>query len=56
MLCPCEVKIGRTGRIFQRFCLCYSYARSRDMIRVLLQDSFCPSYRGSYLRDADVPG
>ena len=52
--CLCEVQISRV-HVFQRFSPCYSYARSRDKIRVLLLDSFCPSFRGFHLCDVDVP-
>ena len=36
--CLCEVQISRV-HVFQRFSHCYSYARSRDKIRVLRQYS-----------------
>ena len=33
-------------RVLLQLYLCYSYARSRDRIHVLLLDSYCPNYRG----------
>ena len=42
-------------RVLLQLSLCYSYARNRDRIHVLLLDSFRPNYRGFHPRDADVP-
>ena len=42
-------------RVLLQLYLCYSYARNRGRIHVLLLDSFCPNYRGFHPRDADVP-
>ena len=42
-------------RVSLQLYLCYSYARNRDKLHVLLLDSFYPNYRGFHPRDADVP-
>ena len=52
--CLCKAQIHMVRVLLQLY-LCYSYARNRDKIRVLLLDSFCPNYRGFHPRDADVP-
>ena len=54
LFCLCWVQVCMVRVLLQLY-LCYSYARNRDSLHVLLLDSFCPNYRGFHPRDVDVP-
>ena len=54
LFCLCQVQIHMV-RVLLLLYLCYSDARNRDRIHVLLLDSFCPNYRGFHPHDVDVP-